>query len=141
MYACALYVNIDFLYFQLDDEEMFSNNLTNDDPGTELSMGTEESNSRLVEEVRLKDMTITQLRSRLLHLEKARMDKVPIDAAREIARLHATLVRLDFDFPYEIFMLYKQLCCKSSHIFFLFLTLVFRLTYLVRGVSTTFTTN
>ncbi|CAG7663388.1 unnamed protein product [Allacma fusca] len=79
----------------LEEDEMFSNNLTNDDQGTEMSIGTDDSSSRLVEEVRLKEMTISQLRSRLLHLEKARMDKVPVDAAREIARLHSTLVQLE----------------------------------------------
>ena len=44
-------------------------------------------------EVRLKEMTISQLRSTLEHLEQTRMtDKVPVDSAREIARLHSTLV-------------------------------------------------
>ncbi|CAG0898160.1 unnamed protein product [Darwinula stevensoni] len=51
--------------------------------------------SRLIDELRLREMTISQLRSRVLHLEKARMDKVPIDASREIARLQTALVQLE----------------------------------------------
>lgn len=82
----------DFICWQIEDDDMFSNDLGNDDPGAEMSIGTDESNSRLVEEVRLKDVAISQLRNRLLHLEKARMDKVPVDAAREISRLHGALV-------------------------------------------------
>lgn len=74
---------------------MFSNDLNggDHDPGAgEMSIGTDESNSRLVAEVRLKDVAISQLRNRLILLERARMDKVPVDAAREIAKLHAALV-------------------------------------------------
>lgn len=37
-------------------------------------------------------MTISQLRTRLLHLEKDRLDKVPFDAAKEITRLNNNLV-------------------------------------------------
>lgn len=49
-------------------------------------------NERLAEELKLKEMTISQLRSRILQLEKARLDKIPMDAAKEISRLQSTLV-------------------------------------------------
>lgn len=74
---------------------MFSTELIGGDPAPgDMSLVTSESSSRLAEEVKLKDLTINQLRSRLVHLEKARMDKVPVDSAREISRLHAALVSL-----------------------------------------------
>ncbi|MPC75211.1 hypothetical protein E2C01_069595 [Portunus trituberculatus] len=40
----------------------------------------------------VREMTISQLRSRLLQLEKDRLDKVPVDAAREITRLNSLVV-------------------------------------------------
>lgn len=40
-------------------------------------------------------MTISQLRTRLLQLEKDRLDKVPVDAAREITRLNSLLVSIE----------------------------------------------
>ncbi|KAF2353507.1 Spindle pole body-associated protein Vik1/Cik1 microtubule binding domain [Trinorchestia longiramus] len=40
-------------------------------------------------------MTISQLRVRVLQLEKDRMDKVPVDAAREINRLNVQLIHLE----------------------------------------------
>ena len=43
-------------------------------------------------------MTINQLRTRLLQLEKARLDKVPVDAAKELNRLNSNIVSYIDDF-------------------------------------------
>jgi len=92
----------------LDEGDEFSNHLGSD--GTDEAGHSSGSNEEmmmmmsgggcgggrtcLTAEARLKDATINQLRSRLLHLEKTKMDNVPSDAAREISRLHSTLVIL-----------------------------------------------
>ncbi|KAB7495516.1 Kinesin-related protein 2, partial [Armadillidium nasatum] len=39
----------------------------------------------------LREMTISQLRLRVLQLEKAKLDKVPLDAAKEISRLNTSI--------------------------------------------------
>lgn len=95
----------------MGNNENFGDNLANNNDErctTLLSMGTEaeeeSGNPKLIEEVRLKGLTITQLTSRLLPLEKSRIDKVPTDAANEIARLNSTLVRgICFCFKYKSF--------------------------------------
>ncbi|XP_045127324.1 kinesin-like protein KIN-14I isoform X1 [Portunus trituberculatus] len=53
------------------------------------------SSDRLLDELKVREMTISQLRSRLLQLEKDRLDKVPVDAAREITRLNSLVVDLE----------------------------------------------
>ncbi|XP_071530444.1 uncharacterized protein [Panulirus ornatus] len=59
------------------------------------SLNSIASSDRLVDELKLREMTISQLRSRVLHLEKDRLDKVPFDAAKEITRLNNNLVQLE----------------------------------------------
>lgn len=76
--------------FQLEEDDMFGEREGEGTTGM-LDVNNNEE-SRLAEETRLKEMIINQLRSRLIHLEKARMDKVPVDTAQEISKLHSTLV-------------------------------------------------
>ncbi|XP_037082971.1 kinesin-like protein KIN-14I [Pollicipes pollicipes] len=53
------------------------------------------SSDRLLDELKLREMTISQLRSRVLQLERARLDKIPMDPAREITRLQSSVVQLE----------------------------------------------
>ena len=50
------------------------------------------SSDRLLDELKLRELTISQLRSRVLQLERARLDKIPLDPAREICRLQSNVV-------------------------------------------------
>ena len=50
------------------------------------------SSDRLLDELKLRELTISQLRSRVLQLERARLDKIPLDPAREISRLQSNVV-------------------------------------------------
>lgn len=59
------------------------------------SLNSVASSDRLVDELKFREMTNCQLRTRLLQLEKDRLDKIPIDAAREIHRLNAALIQLE----------------------------------------------
>ncbi|XP_018022795.2 kinesin-like protein KIN-14I isoform X1 [Hyalella azteca] len=59
------------------------------------SLSSVASTDRLIDELKLREMTISQLRVRVLQLEKDRMDKVPVDAAREINRLNVQLIHLE----------------------------------------------
>ncbi|XP_047498113.1 kinesin-like protein KIN-14I isoform X3 [Penaeus chinensis] len=59
------------------------------------SLNSVNSNDRLVDELKLREMTISQLRTRVLQLEKDRLDKVPLDAAKEINRLNNNLIQLE----------------------------------------------
>ncbi|XP_043246888.1 kinesin-like protein KIN-14I [Amphibalanus amphitrite] len=53
------------------------------------------SSDRLLDELKLREMTIAQLRGRVLQLERARLDKIPLDPAREIFRLQSSVVQLE----------------------------------------------
>ncbi|XP_069181334.1 uncharacterized protein [Procambarus clarkii] len=59
------------------------------------SLNSIASSDRLVDELKLREMTISQLRTRVLQLEKDRLDKVPFDAAKEITRLNNNLIQLE----------------------------------------------
>ncbi|XP_069951026.1 uncharacterized protein [Cherax quadricarinatus] len=59
------------------------------------SLNSIASSDRLVDELKLREMTISQLRMRVLQLEKDRLDKVPFDAAKEITRLNNNLIQLE----------------------------------------------
>ncbi|KAG7155673.1 kinesin-like protein KIN-14E isoform X2 [Homarus americanus] len=59
------------------------------------SLNSIASSDRLVDELKLREMTISQLRSKVLQLEKDRLDKVPFDAAKEITRLNNNLIQLE----------------------------------------------
>ncbi|XP_050695203.1 uncharacterized protein LOC126985012 isoform X1 [Eriocheir sinensis] len=59
------------------------------------SLSSIASSDRLLDELKVREMTISQLRTRLLQLEKDRLDKVPVDAAREITRLNSLLVDME----------------------------------------------
>ena len=50
------------------------------------------SSDRLLDELKLRELTISQLRGRVLQLERARLDKIPLDPAREISRLQSSVV-------------------------------------------------
>ncbi|XP_035709051.1 kinesin-like protein KIN-14I isoform X2 [Folsomia candida] len=81
------------MHGELEEDDMFGEREGEGTTGM-LDVNNNEE-SRLAEETRLKEMIINQLRSRLIHLEKARMDKVPVDTAQEISKLHSTLVQLE----------------------------------------------
>ncbi|KAK4327180.1 hypothetical protein Pmani_002327 [Petrolisthes manimaculis] len=55
------------------------------------SLNSIASSDRLVDELKLREMDNAQLRTRILQLEKDRLDKVPFDAAKEITRLNNNL--------------------------------------------------
>ncbi|XP_043206786.1 kinesin-like protein KIN-14E isoform X2 [Amphibalanus amphitrite] len=50
------------------------------------------SSDRLLDELKLREMTIAQLRGRVLQLERARLDNIPLDPAREISRLQSSVL-------------------------------------------------
>ncbi|KAK3889374.1 hypothetical protein Pcinc_006626 [Petrolisthes cinctipes] len=59
------------------------------------SLNSIASSDRLVDELKLREMDNAQLRTRILQLEKDRLDKVPFDAAKEITRLNNNLIQLE----------------------------------------------
>uniref|UniRef100_A0A6A7FXE9 Kinesin-like protein n=2 Tax=Hirondellea gigas TaxID=1518452 RepID=A0A6A7FXE9_9CRUS len=59
------------------------------------SLSSVASTDRLIDELKVREMTISQLRVRVLQLEKDRMDKVPVDAARENNRLNVQLIHME----------------------------------------------
>ena len=56
------------------------------------TLGSLAGSDRLLDELKLRELTISQLRGRVLQLERARLDKIPLDPAREISRLQSSVV-------------------------------------------------
>jgi len=56
------------------------------------SSDSDDRNDRSPQKMGLKNVTLSQIRSQMMRLEKSHMEKVPVESAKEIARLHTTLV-------------------------------------------------
>ncbi|CAL4124624.1 unnamed protein product, partial [Meganyctiphanes norvegica] len=59
------------------------------------SLNSLASSDRLVDELKVREMTISQLRTRVLQLQKDRLDKMPLDYAKELQRLNNTVLELE----------------------------------------------